>query len=366
MKFSIDRDALLRPLQLVSGVVERRQTLPILSNVLLDASDNGLAITATDLEVEIQAKTQVDGAAPGQITVPARKMIDICRTLPDGAPIQINIEQDKAILRSAKTRFTLTTLAAADFPSLEAQAAPLSFQVAQGTLKELIEKTHFAMAQQDVRYYLNGMLLELEAGEVRAVATDGHRLALCRAAVETGAAEAVQAIIPRKGVLELARLLEDSDSEAQVQLGENHLRVQVDDIVFTSKLIDGKFPDYQRVLPQGGDKIVIADKETLRQCLVRASILSNEKYRGIRLQFEPDLLRATAHNPEQEEAEDEIEIRYDGDPLEIGFNVTYLLDAISAIRSENVQLTLSDSNSSGLIQPEGNDDCVYVVMPMRL
>ena len=366
MKFSISRDALLKPLQLVSGVVERRQTLPILSNVLLDASEQGLAVTATDLEVEIQANTTVDGVAPGQISVPARKMIDICRTLPDGAAIQFTVDQDKAVLRSAKTRFTLTTLPAADFPNVEAEGNPLEFELPQKTLKELIDKTHFAMAQQDVRYYLNGLLLELRGGEIRSVATDGHRLAMCRADGEIPVEDAIQAIVPRKGVLELARLLDDSDAPARVSLGENHLRVAVDDITFTSKLIDGKFPDYERVLPQGGDKEVLADKETLRQSLVRASILSNEKYRGIRLEFENGLMRATAHNPEQEEAEDEIEVSYEGDTLEIGFNVTYLLDAITAIKTEGVRLTLSDSNSSGLIHPEGNDDCQYVVMPMRL
>ncbi len=366
MKFSMQRDALLKPLQIVSGVVEKRQTLPILSNVLIKVGEHDLSITATDLEVEIKAKTHIDTVAPGDITVPARKIVDICRTLADDAVLHFEVAQEKAMLRSAKTRFTLTTLPAADFPSLETDQQRLEFTLSQAALKRLIEKTCFAMAQQDVRYYLNGMLLELDGQNVRAVATDGHRLALCVETVDIKVNEKVQAIIPRKGVMELARLLEDSDTPVRLGIGTNHIRAELDGITFTSKLIDGRFPDYERVLPKDGNKKVVARRDELKQCLVRASILSNEKYRGIRLYLVEGVLRAMAQNPEQEEAEDEIEVQYSGEALEMGFNVSYLLDAIGAIKADNVSITVSDANSSGVIRPEGSDDCLYVVMPMRL
>lgn len=366
MKFKVQREDVLRPLQLVGGVVERRQTLPILSNVLLDATQDRLAITATDLELEMVVHTSLDGAEAGRTTLPARKFMDICRALPDGSMLDIVIEKDRAVLRSGKSRFVLSTLPAAEFPSIEALRETLSFAVPQKLLKSLIERTQFAMAQQDVRYYLNGLLIELADGELRAVATDGHRLALCKGPIDTDFKENQQIIVPRKGVAELSRLLEDTELPLEVQIGSNHIRVATPSFSFTSKLIDGRFPDYQRVIPHGTDKHVIADRNSLRQALVRTSILSNEKYRSIRLALAQGSLRVLAHNPEQEEAEEELGVNYDGGNLEIGFNANYLLDALGTVTSDDIHIKLSDPNSCCLIHGEEADDCKYVIMPMRL
>lgn len=369
MKFEIDRESLIKPLQMVSGVVERRQTLPILSNILVELADNQLTMTATDLEVEMSIELPLSEKASGSsgsITIPARKFMDICRALPDETTINLAIDGDRAVVRAGKSRFVLSTLAADDFPGIEANKDILEFSMPQIDLKQAIERTQFAMAHQDVRYYLNGMLFEIGSDSLRLVATDGHRLALCDQKGDIKNKENQQVIVPRKGVMELARLLEESEAEAKVQLGANYIRVTTDGISFTSKLIDGRFPDYQNVVPDGGDKVVICDKELLRQALSRASILSNEKYRGVRLQFSSGLLRIFAHNPEQEEAEEEVVIDYNGGNLEIGFNVTYMMDAVSASTTDNVSLSLSDANSCCMIQPQGTSGCKYVVMPMRL
>ena len=366
MKVTISREALLKPLQVVGGVVEKRQTLPILGNVLMQVEKGKLTFTGTDLEVELTATTSIEGGTDGEITLPARKFSDICRALPDHAVVELLVESDKAMIRSGKSRFSLSTLPATEFPATENVSGAFSFKVAQGVLKSLIDQTHFCMANQDVRYYLNGMLLEAKGGRLRAVATDGHRLAISEIDCPEVAGEDRQVIIPRKGVLELGRLLSDGDEECAVQVSANHIRVNVGDIVMTSKLVDGRFPDYERVVPKGGDKIVLADRGVLRQALLRTSILSNEKYRGIRLQFETNLIKATVNNPDQEEAEEELEVEYQGTEFEIGFNVSYMLDALNVIKQEKVQLTMTDSNSSCLITGVGDSGSRYVVMPMRL
>lgn len=366
MKFSIQREALLKPLQVVNGVVERRQTLPILSNVLLTLRPDSLTLTGTDLEVEIVATVALEGTAEGEITLPARKLLDICRTLPDGAEIRMQVDGEKAQVRSGRSRYTLATLPAAEYPAIDAIEDPFELSLPQGVLKQLIERTQFAMAQQDVRYYLNGLLFEINGERIRAVATDGHRLAVSEAAVSAPVDEPRQVIVPRKGVLELQRLLEDSDTDVQVQIGTNHIKLALGDVSFTSKLIDGRFPDYERVLPRTGERVVGADRETLRQAFTRAAVLSNEKYRGIRLQLEENILRATVHNPEQEEAEEELEVEYRGSEFEVGFNVNYLLDALGVLRSEEVEIHLTDPNSSCLIQGKDEPGSRYVVMPMRL
>jgi DNA polymerase III subunit beta len=366
MKFTVDRETLLKPLQQVIGVVERRQTLPVLGNLLIVASDKGLMITATDLEVEIQSRLDVEIEEPGEITLPARKLVDICKALPENASIQISVKDQKAQIRSGKSRFTLATLPAADFPLVETIKGDCSFAIAQNKLKELIERTQFSMAQQDVRYYLNGLMLEIARGRLRAVATDGHRLALCDMPVDINIRESRQVIVPRKGIQELVRLLDSSDTPVQVDVGTNHIGVSNADIRFTSKLVDGRFPDYDRVVPKGGDKLVLADRELLRQALSRTSILSNEKYRGIRLNLDKNIIKIQAHNPEQEEADEEFEVEYKGSGLEIGFNVTYLLDVLASVRSDNIEITLSDSNSSCLMREPGTEQYRYVVMPMRL
>lgn len=366
MKFTIDRETLLKPLQQVIGVVERRQTLPVLGNLLVVAGKDGLQMTATDLEVEIQSNVKLDVKEGGEITLPARKLADICKALPEEARIEIGIKDQKAQIRSGKSRFTLSTLPAADFPVVDKIQSDSEFSIPQNRLKELIDRTQFSMAQQDVRYYLNGLMLEIGKGLLRAVATDGHRLALCDMDVDLNSPNPRQVIVPRKGIQELQRLLDDSEAPVQVEIGSNHVRVRTDDVCFTSKLVDGRFPDYERVLPKGGDKRVLADRELFRQALSRTSILSNEKYRGIRLNLEKNNIRIQAHNPEQEEADEEFEVNYQGAGLEIGFNVTYLLDVLATVRSDEVELTLSDSNSSCLIRQPGTDQYRYVVMPMRL
>src|SRR5210317_1990416 len=365
MKFTAAREALLKPLQAVIGVVERRQTMPILSNVLMIARDGQLSVTATDLEVELVAQADVDTESGGEITVSGRKLLDICRALPEGTEIEVSASGEKLGVKGGRSRFNLATLPAAEFPVVEDIKAGQSISVSQEVLGRLIEKTHFSMAQQDVRYYLNGMLLETGGQHIRSVATDGHRLALCQAELEGAELDEQQVIVPRKGVLELQRLL-TGEGSVDVVLGANHVRIQLDGIRFTSKLIDGRFPEYDRVIPRDSSNEVRSDRTVLRGGLQRTAILSNEKYRGIRLIIRENAVVLQAHNPEQEEAEEELEVSYKGDDIEIGFNVNYLLDAIGAVDGEEVALSVVDSNSSCLIRAPGQDDCKFVVMPMRL
>jgi len=368
MKFSISRDALLKPLNLVAGVVERRQTLPILSNVLLSLDGEQLALTGTDLEVELIGRIALDeGGDSGEITVPARKLADICKSLPDASRLDFTLEDQRVQLRSGRSRFTLSTLPAAEFPSIDQAAGSLEFSVRQGQLKRLIEKTSFSMAQQDVRYYLNGMLFEVTPKHLRTVATDGHRLAM--ATLEdgiTGISGDSQVILPRKGVLELLRLLQDADADIRIVIGSNHFRAVTDEFTFTSKLVDGKFPDYERVLPRGATRHMTGVRGELKDALSRTAILSNEKYRGVRLIVEKDSLDILANNPEQEEAEETVSVDYSGERIEIGFNVGYLIDVLSVLGGEEVRFSLTDGSSSVLIEEPENDGAVYVVMPMRL
>ena len=366
MKFTTQRENLLRPLQLVSGVVERKQTLPILSNVLLSLDEGVLTFTATDLETEIVVRAAVDQDLGGKTTVPVRKFQDTCRALPEEASLSFELTDSKAQIRSGKTRFSLTTLPANEFPLIEARLNQSSFRIPQRVLKHIIDKTAFAMATQDVRYYLNGLLLETTPERIRAVATDGHRLAMCTCDMALGMESSQQSIVPRKGVLELSRLLEDVDDETEVTIGDNFFRVELPELTFTTKLVEGKYPDYEAVIPRDGDKIVLADKNELRQCLVRTAILSNEKYRGIRIEIAPGVLVASANNPEQEEACDEIAVDYQGDKVAIGFNVNYLTDAVNAVSGDTVKIAFTDANGSALISSRDSDDCLYVVMPMRL
>jgi DNA polymerase-3 subunit beta len=366
MKIIAKREAILGPLQAVIGVVERRQTMPILANVLLAAKGGRLAVTATDLEVELVATSEVDVQRAGEITLPGRKLLDICRALPEGVEINLTLEGERMVVRARKSRFTLTTLPASEFPTVDEINAQQTLKVPQKEFKRLLEKTHFSMAQQDVRYYLNGMLLETSAKVLRSVATDGHRLALCEVELAEGAKSGQQVIVPRKGVLELQRILGNEDHILEVSIGSNHIRVQIGDIRFTSKLIDGRFPEYGRVIPNNPPLIVSAVREDLRQALQRAAILSNEKYRGIRFGVKPNALVIQSHNPEQEEAEEELEVAYDGPELEIGFNVNYLLDALAATEGLDVQVGLTDGNSSCLIRSSVDSNARFVVMPMRL
>jgi DNA polymerase-3 subunit beta len=365
MKFTAAREALLKPLQAVIGVVERRQTMPILSNVLLITKSGRLSVTATDLEVELVAEIDVASDADGEITVSGRKLLDICRAVPEGTDINVSLGGEKLTVKAGRSKFNLATLPAAEFPLVDDIKAGQTISVSQAILSRLIEKTHFSMAQQDVRYYLNGMLLEASGKHLRAVATDGHRLALCQAELEGGGLDEQQVIVPRKGVLELQRLM-SGEGDLDIELGSNHIRIRLDGIRFTSKLIDGRFPEYGRVIPKESSNELKADRNALRGALQRTSILSNEKYRGIRLVIRDSGVTLQAHNPEQEEAEEELAVEYSGEDIEIGFNVNYLLDALNAVEGDDVTVSVQDSNSSCLIRQPGMDDCTFVVMPMRL
>ena len=290
--------------------------------------------------------------------------MDLCRTLPDGAKIEITIDKDRATIRSGRSRFTLTTLPAVEYPNIDPIETPLSFRIPQ--LKHLIEQTQFAMAQQDVRYYLNGLMLEVKPEHVTTVATDGHRLAYSTIKTPTGVNETRQIIVPRKGVIELHRLLENDETPVEIQIGKNHIRLILPNVTFTSKLIDGKFPDYQQVIPANPGRAMLVNRGSLHQVFNRIAVLSNEKFRGMRLQLEKNLLRASVHNPEQEEAEEEIEVNYAGEEFEIGFNIGYFMDALSAIGSDEVKIAFTDSNHSCLVQGVTDEQSRYVIMPMRL
>ena len=366
MKLSASRDTILKPLQSIIGVVERRQTMPILSNILLVANDNKLSVTATDLEVELVAETSVTVETPGKTTIPGRKLHDIFRALPEGKDVEISVNADRVTVKSGRSRFTLSSLPAADFPTVDEISAQQVLKLDRQEFRNLLDKTHFSMAQQDVRYYLNGLLFETEGDTLRVVATDGHRLAMAEMELSDSVEGKAQVILPRKGVLELQRLLGD-DGQIELALGSNHIRVQLQGIRFTSKLIDGRFPEYSKVVPSNVTNIAIADRALLRQALQRAAILSNEKYRGVRLDLEENGLRIQANNPDQEEAEEVLEVEYGGSKMEIGFNVNYLLEALGAVSEEQVQLGLGeDSNTSCLIKGPTTENSKFVVMPMRL
>lgn len=366
MKVQVGRNELLSALSAVIGVVERRQTLPILSNFLLESRDDELVVTGTDLEIELESRARVQNHQPGRATVPARKLFDICRGLPEGADISLEIAGDKATLKSGRSRYSLSCLKADEFPAMGLVKDGKQLKLARGELKSLIERTQFAMAQQDVRYYLNGTLLEVNSKRVRCVATDGHRLALSELGKDTGIKEQTQIIVPRKAILELQRLLDASDETVTLRLGTGQIQVDLDVVRLTSKLIDGRFPDYERVIPDAGDKKLEADRELVRRALSRTAILSNEKFRGVRLNLEGSKLVLQTHNPEHEEAEEDLEVSYNGGALEIGFNVNYLMDALGALSSEQFVMELKNADSSGLIYALGDNSSRYVVMPMRL
>ncbi|KAA5942073.1 DNA polymerase III subunit beta [Pantoea sp. Bo_2] len=366
MKFIVEREQLLKPLQQVSGPLGGRPTLPILGNLLLQVTEGSLLLTGTDLEMEMVARVALTQAhEPGSTTVPARKFLDICRGLPDGAEITLALEGDRMLVRSGRSRFSLSTLPASDFPNLDDWQSEVEFTLPQATLKRLIEATQFSMAHQDVRYYLNGMMFETEGEELRTVATDGHRLAVCSMPIGQ-ALPSHSVIVPRKGVIELLRLLDGGENPLQVQIGGSNIRAHVGDYIFTSKLVDGRFPDYRRVLPKNPDKVLEAGCDLLKQAFARAAILSNEKFRGVRLYITENQLKITANNPEQEEAEEMLDVSYNGTELEIGFNVSYVLDVLNALKCENVRLLLTDSVSSVQIEDVASPAAAYVVMPMRL
>ncbi|MFD2165800.1 DNA polymerase III subunit beta [Thalassotalea euphylliae] len=367
MKFSLNRESLLKPLLLVSGAVERKSTLPILSNILFDVSEQSLTLTATDLELEMVASTEINNQGEsGKLTIPAKKLLDISKSLPEDSILTFETSGDSVTISSGRSKYSLSTLPATDFPNIEEWKGDVEFQIRKLDLLRLIESTHFSMANQDVRYYLNGMSIETEGEEIRSVATDGHRLAICKIGNNALSLPARQVIVPRKGILEIIRLLDPVEEEVQVFMGSNHIRLIDTEFSFTSKLVDGRFPDYRRVLPRNGDKFLETNKDELKQVLSRASILSNEKFKGVRLNFASGELKITANNPEQEQAEEVIEINFPYEDLEIGFNVSYVLDVLNAIKDSNVKFTLADANSSVMIEGSEASEALYVVMPMRL
>ncbi len=368
MKFTVQRETLVKPLQLIGGVVEKRQTLPILSNVLLTVDQTSLSMTATDLEIELIGVVPLEGVEEvGKTTVSARKLLDICRALPEDAILKMTLDGEQVVLRSGSSRFILTTLPAQEFPNADNGPFATEFEMSQSKLRRLINKTHFAMGQQDVRHYLNGTLFDIHQGIVRCVATDGHRLAFSSTAEENVNDMQAKVILPRKSILELIRLLDpNSDDVIKVCIGDTHFRIITPHFTFTSKLINAQYPDYNKLIPRSVENTAMASREALKQALVRASILSNEKFRGIRVLLDAGELRIIANNPEQEEAEEKIPLEYQGNGLEIGFNAAYLLDVVSSIGSEHIRWSFNDPNSGVLMEPSDVSDSLYVVMPMRL
>ena len=366
MKILVEREKLLMPVSLVAGVVERRQTLPILAYLLIRAVDKKITMIGTDLEVEMVAAVEGQVKEAGDVTVPARKLLDICRALPEGAEIGLVKQGSKVVLKAGKSRFTLTSLLPADFPKVETESFDNTLQVSAAVLKRVLEATSFCMALQDVRYYLNGVYIELENQYLRAVATDGHRMAVSEVALGQNFTTSIHFIVPRKAVQEILRLLPNDETTVSLMVAQNHLRLTVGGLTVTSKLIDGKFPDYRKVIPTAQTKILVLQREIFREALNRAAILANEKYRGVRLNLEPGKLSITAHNPDQEEAVEELEVAYDGELLEIGFNVSYLADATSAVSSPEIRLGLSDASSSCTLRSPIESSTEYIVMPMRL
>ena len=362
----IPKDALLKPLQAVSGIVERRQTLPILANVLLEQKDGRLFVTATDLEMQITAHSDLPGKQDQSITVGARKLQDLLRALPEDATLTVDTTGGKMTVRAGRSRFNLQTLPASDYPRISlAQEQLQSIALPQRDFRGLLKLAEFAMAQQDIRYYLNGMLLVVDKESLQAVATDGHRLSYASIAVP-GNYSRQEVILPRKTVLELGKLLEDSEEPVTLDILANQVRFRFSNIELVSKVVDGKFPDYNRVIPSGHSKQLDLSRTELLQALQRAAILSNEKFRGVRLVLGSDQLKIICTNSEQEEAEEELEVPYKGEALDIGFNITYLLDVLHNLDADQVVLALGDANSSALITMRERNDYKYVVMPMRI
>ncbi len=362
----IARDALLKPLQAVSGIVERRHTLPILANVLLEQKDGGLHVTATDLEMQITAVADLPGKDGEATTVAARKLQDLLRALPDGSTLNVEATGNKMTVRAGRSRFNLQTMAASDYPRISLGTEQLqTLSLPQRDLRGLLRLAEFAMAQQDIRYYLNGMLLVVDQGSLQAVATDGHRLSWASLAVP-GSYARQEVILPRKTVLELGKLLADTGEPVTLDILANQVRFRFGNVELVSKVVDGKFPDYNRVIPSGYTKLLDLDRLELLSALQRAAILSNEKFRGVRVVLADGELRIICTNAEQEEAEEVLEVPYKGESLDIGFNITYLLDVLQNLGSERVQLGFGDANSSALVTMPERDDYKYVVMPMRI
>jgi DNA polymerase-3 subunit beta len=366
MKFNINRDVILPPLQQIVSVIEKRQTMPILSNVLMVIEADQLVLTGTDLEIQLVARINIETASPGAITVPARKFLDICRLLPGGAEIRLEQQGDKIKVLSHRSRFSLTCLPADNYPEFSESTLDQQFFVNAGKFKKALDKTMFCMANQDVRYYLNGLLLHISNSKLRLVASDGHRLAIYEDTLDQPAGIEARIILPRKGAIELARLLDSPDSELKIQFSGNNIKIFIDHLIFSAKLVDSKYPDFGKVFQQPFFNPVQIQKQPLKEALTRVAILSNEKYKGVTLDILPESLRISAHNPEQDEAEEELTIEYMGEPLTISFNAQYVLDAVTNLDSEQAVLTVATNASSCFINEPEELAYKFIVMPMRL
>lgn len=366
MKFSINRDTLLPPLQQIVSVIEKKQTMQILSNVLMVIDLDTLTMTGTDLEIQIVSRLSVIGAQPGAVTLPARKFLDICRLLPPNTEIRIEQHGDMVKLATSRSRFSLACLPAENYPEFAESQMENCFTISSGKLKKALDKTMFCMANQDVRYYLNGLLLHISNNALKLVASDGHRLAIYEDGLETPTGLEARLIVPRKGVQELSRLLDDGDAPLQVSFSSNHIKVEVQNAVFSAKLVDSKYPDFGKVFQQAFLPPLSVQKPLLREALTRVAILANEKFRGVTFHFSSDLLRISAHNPEHEEAEEELMIDYDKDEFSISFNAQYMLDAVSNLDADTAELTIASNLSSCFINEPGQQTYKFIVMPMRL
>lgn len=366
------RDALVRPLQTVSGIVERRHTLPILSNVLIRKSGPIVSFISTDIEIQITSHSEIGQTGEdAAITVSARKLLDILRALPNDSEVTVSLSQRKLTVSQNKVRFNLQTLSAEEFPTVKApDQINARLVIPQKILKNLLHAVHFSMAQQDIRYYLNGLLLVVEQGSLKAVATDGHRLAYNAATditlTDQTTAERIELIVPRKAIIELQKLLQESDEPVEIEFSTNQVKFHLGNIEILSKLIEGKFPDYQRVIPKSHTKHITLQREVLQGALNRAAILTSDKFKGVRLTLADNALKISSTNAEQEEALEELEVNYAQEPLDIGFNVQYLLDVLSNQKGQEITLSLQDTNSSALISAPEEAEFKYVVMPMRI
>lgn len=366
MKFIINRELLLTPLQQIVNVIEKRQTMPILANVLFKLSRNQLTLTGTDLEVQIVAQVTLENETEGSITIPARKILDICRLLPSAADIKFELVDNKLKIKSGRSRFSVSTLSADDYPDFEMSAMDYKFFMSASQLKLALDKTIFCMANQDIRYYLNGLMLSIFNQQLKLVGSDGHRLSIYEDSIEEETGIELRIIIPRKGVLELIRLLDNAEQEVQVEFSCNNIRVVIDNLIFSAKLVDSKYPDFSKVFAQEFNSPIHVQKDALKDALTRVSILANEKFKGVEFVIDGNTLTISTNNPEHEEAEEQIAIEYQGQPLAIAFNSQYILDAVANLDSEMAVLTVAENSSCCFIEQPSEQKYRFIVMPMRL